>query len=135
MNVPELKQWLMDFYASTAFNTCKHQLPPLMTGEPLHLYMDPGKISVAVHRPAYIPIHWHDQVKDDLDRDVRIRVLESASQYTEHMVQQDGGQSKTKWEATTVDMQPKNTCSVQLTYPVEPNHPCQQDNKLQEKDG
>ena len=76
MNVPELKQWLMDFYASTAFNTCKHQLLPLMTGEPLHLYMDPAKISVAVHRPAYIAIHWHDQVKEDK----KIRLLKCLTQ-------------------------------------------------------
>ena len=55
-----LQQWLLDYYASSTFNTCEHQLLPLMHG--------PRCISG--------PLHWQADVKADLDRDVALGVLE-----------------------------------------------------------
>ncbi len=69
-NVPPLKQWILDYYGASTFNTCEHQQLHMMTGEPLHLYVDPDARPLAVHKPALVPIHWQEQVFRDLERDV-----------------------------------------------------------------
>ena len=50
-----------------------------MKCEPLPLHVDPDTRPVAVHKPALVPIHWQDKVYADLERDVRIGVLERVS--------------------------------------------------------
>lgn len=81
-NVPILKQWLLDFYSSTTFNTCEHQPLPMMKCEPLELHIDPNAKPVAIHKPALVPLHWQDKVYNDLERDVTIGVLEKVSPNT-----------------------------------------------------
>ena len=36
----------------------------------------PGATPSAVHTPAQIPIHWRDTIKEQLDADVALRVIE-----------------------------------------------------------
>ena len=55
-NLPILKQFLLDRYASSAFNVCENQALPL------ELHVDPSVKPVAVHRPAVVPIHWREAV-------------------------------------------------------------------------
>ena len=43
---------------------------------PLHLMVDSNALPVAHHVPIPIPIHWQEQVKVGLDRDVKLGVLE-----------------------------------------------------------
>ena len=43
---------------------------------PLRLYVDPQAAPKAVMSPCTIPIHWADDVKAGLDRDVRLGVIE-----------------------------------------------------------
>ncbi|CAG2228327.1 unnamed protein product [Mytilus edulis] len=81
-HVESLKEWLLDYYGATTFNVCEHQPLPLMNCEPLQLHVDPNATPVAVHKPALVPIHWQDKVYADLERDVRIGVLEQVSQNT-----------------------------------------------------
>ena len=72
-----IEKWLIDYYAKSTFNTCTHQILPMMLEEkPLRLAIDSNAIPVAYHTPIPIPIHWSDKVKEDLDRDVRLGVLE-----------------------------------------------------------
>lgn len=78
-HVESLKEWLLDYYGATTFNVCEHQPLPLMNCEPLQLHVDPNATPVAVHKPALVPIHWQDKVYADLERDVRIGVLEQVS--------------------------------------------------------
>ena len=59
----ELEQWIKDRYASSIFNICEHQALPLMTGEPLRLFMDEIVKPHAVQTPANIPIHFREEVK------------------------------------------------------------------------
>ena len=76
-NLPKLKQYILDRYSASAFNTCEHQALPLMKDSPpLRLFVDENAKPVAAHSPAAIPIHWEEQVKQGLDRDVRLGVLE-----------------------------------------------------------
>ena len=65
-------------------NTCgRHSKPPRSMsvhtnplGTPLHLNVDPRATPVNVHKAASVPVHWENTVKEHLDRDVRLGVLE-----------------------------------------------------------
>ena len=121
-DIPKLKQWLLERYSPTAFNTCVHQPLPLMTGEPLRLFMAADSKPTAVHSAAPVPIHWQAKVKMDLDRDVRIGVLEKVpvntpSTWCSRMVVTAKANGEPR---RTVDMQPQNKYSVRQTFPIEP---------------
>ena len=75
-NCDKLKKYLLDYYKSSTFNTCKHQPLPLMEGPPLQLMVDPEAEPVAYHTPIPVPVHWQQEVKEGLDQDVRLGVLE-----------------------------------------------------------
>lgn len=75
-NRGKLKNFLLEYYGSSTFNTCEHQPLTLMAGPPMKLMIDPKAEPVAHHSPIPVPIHWQDTVKADLDRDVRLGVIE-----------------------------------------------------------
>ena len=75
-NRKALRQYLLDHYASSTFNTCEHQPLPLMHGPPLELHVDPTAKPFAVYTPASVPLHWAEKVRSDLKRDVELGVLE-----------------------------------------------------------
>ena len=76
-NVPRIKQYLLDRYSSSSFNCCERQPLPLMkSSPPIKLHVDLQAKPVAVHVPALVPIHWQLGVKEGLDRDCRLGVLE-----------------------------------------------------------
>ena len=76
-NLPVMKEYILNRFASSAFNTCQRQPLPLMQGSPpLRLHVDPEAKPVAVHQPAQVPLHWEEKVKGALDRDVRLGVIE-----------------------------------------------------------
>ena len=81
-NVPKLKEWILSAFASSAFNTCTHQSLQEMTGAPVSIRFQKGQKPYAVHTPIPIPHHWKKQVKDDLDRDVRLGIIETVPQGT-----------------------------------------------------
>ena len=76
-DVPKLEAWLLDQYKSSAFNTCEHQALPSMTGEPLQIHFKSDAKPVAYHSPIPVPHHWKMKVKADLDRDVRLGIIEA----------------------------------------------------------
>ena len=75
-NRHRLERYLLDHYAASAFNVCEHQPLPMMSGPPLSLNIDPKAIPKPCHTPITVPVHWQDEVKAGLDRDVRLGVLE-----------------------------------------------------------
>ena len=75
-NRNKLKQWLLDYYHASSFNTCTHQPLTMMDTKPLHLMIDPEAKPVAYHTPVPVPIHWQDDVKAGLDQDTRLGVIE-----------------------------------------------------------
>ena len=109
-NVEEMKKWLLNRYASSTFNTCPHQVLPEMTGPPMELHVDPEAKPVAARMPAKCPIHWEEQVKEDLKKDEALGVIEKVphgepSAWCHRMVitrKEDGKPRR------TVDMSPLN---------------------------
>ena len=79
-NIPKLKGWLLKEFSSSAFNQCPHQPLPMMTGAPIKLHFKEGTIPYAVHTPIPVPHHWKEKVKEDLDRDVRLGIIERVPQ-------------------------------------------------------
>eukprot|EP00111_Clytia_hemisphaerica_P020937 TCONS_00061733-protein len=75
-NNDKMKEWLLDYFASSTFNTCPHQRLPQMDGPPVEIHLKPNAVPKAVHTPASIPIHWQDQVHKDLLRDEALGVIE-----------------------------------------------------------
>lgn len=75
-NREKLQNFLLDHYSTSTFNTCEHQPLPLMKGPPMTLLVDPKAEPVAHQSPIPIPVHWQEKVKADLDRDVRLGVIE-----------------------------------------------------------
>ena len=75
-NRTEIESWLKRRYAASTFNTCTHQLLPMMSGLPLRLMIDKDATPVARHSPIPVAVHWQDEVKAGLDEDVRLGVLE-----------------------------------------------------------
>ena len=75
-NVDKLKEWLLDYYKASTFNTCTHQPLQMMSAPPLRLMIDHDAHPVAHHTPIPVPVHWHDDVKSGLDQDERLGVIE-----------------------------------------------------------
>jgi len=75
-NRERLRQYLLQVYKSSTFNTCGHQTLPLMEGPPMRLMVDKEATPVAHHTPIPVPLHWQDEVKAGLEQDVRLGVIE-----------------------------------------------------------
>lgn len=122
VNCKALETWLLNYYGSSTFNTCEHQTLPHMTGPPLRIFVDPDVAPVAVHTPISVPVHWREQVKASLDRDVRLGVLERVPvgepvSWCSRMVivaKKDGTPRR------TVDLQALNKASVRQTHHTVP---------------
>jgi len=78
-NRHKLERHLLDLYSASAFNVCEHQPLPLMSGPLLSLSIDPTATPKSFHTPIPVPVHWQDEVKASLDRDVRLGLLETVS--------------------------------------------------------
>ena len=119
--VEELKELLLQHYGSSTFNTCKHQKLPKME-RPLELHVDPKVNPFAVHKPVTVPAHWSTKVKNDLDRDVRLGVIEPVPlntpvRWCARMVvtRKHNGDPR-----RTVDLQPLNNACLRQTHHTAP---------------
>ena len=103
-----MKKWLLDRFKSSTFNKCTHQVLPEMKGPPLEIHLKNEATPKCVFTPATIPLHWQEKVKEDLDNDVKMGVLEPVtepSDWCQRMVcvrKHDGTPRR------TVDLQPLN---------------------------
>lgn len=117
-NRGKLRDHLLEIYGPSTFNTCEHQPLPLMDGPPLRLMIDPNATPSAYHSPIPVPLHWQDEVKDGLDRDVRLGVLETVPvgdpvTWCHHMVicaKKNGSLRR------TIDFQPLNRHATRETH-------------------
>ena len=121
-NRGKLKDWIIRQYSASAFNQCEHQPLPLMKDSPpIKLHIDPEAKPVAVHKARPVPIHWRDQVQQELERDVRIGVLERVligepTDWCSPMVicPKTNGDPR-----RTVDLKALNKVAVRQTHPAE----------------
>ena len=121
-NISEMRQWLIERYSASTFNQCNHQLLPGMTGPAISLHVDPAAKPYAVHTPIPVPLHWLDAVKEQLDADVAMGVVEKVpfgepSAWCHRMVlarKSDGSPRR------TVDLSPLNAYCHRETHHVKP---------------
>ena len=72
-----MRRLIIKLYVKSGFNNCRVQpLAMMNSAKPLKLFVDPAVKPVAIHKAAIIPIHLKARVKADLDRDVRLGILE-----------------------------------------------------------
>ena len=71
-----MKEWLLQTFASSTFNTCPHRPLPCMTGPPMEIHLKDDASPKTVYKPAPVPAHWQDQVYKDLLRDEALGVVE-----------------------------------------------------------
>ena len=57
-NCRQLEDWLKYYFASSTFNTCSHQVLPMMDTKPLHLMIDPNATPFVHHTPVPAPVYW-----------------------------------------------------------------------------
>jgi hypothetical protein len=75
-NNSKMKEWLLNRYKSSTFNTCPHRPLPCMEGPPVEIHIDESATPKTCHTPANIPLHWQQRVYDDLMRDEALNVIE-----------------------------------------------------------
>ncbi len=75
-NNSKMRDWLLDRYSKSTFNTCPHKPLPSMSGPPIEIHVDESATPKAYHTAAPIPLHWQEQVKKDLLRDEALGVIE-----------------------------------------------------------
>ena len=121
-SMEELKEILLDHYKASTFNTCQHQPLPLMHGPPLEFHVDDNVAPFVCHTPGAVPAHWEKKVKEDLDRDVALGVLEkvppnSPVTWCHRMVlaRKHNGDPR-----RTVDLQPLNKACKRQTHHTAP---------------
>ena len=114
----KLKQWILESYASSTFNTCTHQKLPTMSGEPLRIFLKEGVKPHAVHTPSTIPVHFRQEVKAGLDMDVRLGVIEKVppNTPTTWCARLVIATKKNGSPRRTVDLQALNAASVRQTH-------------------
>ena len=88
----------------------------------MRLLVKEDAVPHAVHKPATIPAHWQQKVRDDIERDIRLGVLERVPQNTPvtwcsrmHVVAKKNGEPR-----RVVDMRHVNAASKRQTHYVEP---------------
>ena len=80
-NRERLERWFVETFAGSAFNTCTHQPLQGMTGVPMKTVKKrPGTDHPKAYTPIPVAFHFKKQVKKDLDRDVRLGIIEPVPQ-------------------------------------------------------
>ena len=122
-NILALRKWIVDRYKSSAFNICTHLPLPLVNSSPaLRLYVDPKARPVAVHKAAQVPLHFMEEIKEGLDTDVRLGVIEKVpvntpTEWCSRMVTVVKKNGKPR---RTVDFKAVNASAPRQTHVVDP---------------
>ena len=117
-NRGRLEKYLLDYYASSAFNTCTHQPLNLMNTPLMRLMINDDATPAVHHNPIPVPLHWQDEVKAMLDANVRMGVMEKVPigepvTWLHLMVIAERKSGKPR---ITVDLQPLNKHAIRETH-------------------
>ena len=121
-NKERLKDWILEHYAASAFNVCPHQPLQSMKGPVMNIAFREDYTPVAVHRPIPVPHHWKKAVKEGLDKDVELGIIEpvqtgTPTKWCSRMVimpKEDGSPRR------TVDLQELNAATYRETHHTPP---------------
>ena len=75
-NIPALEEFIRKHFKALAFNQCRRQPWPVTSGKPMKIHTKPGTKPYCCKRPTMIPLHYRDQVRADIEADVKKGVLE-----------------------------------------------------------
>ena len=75
-----MKAYLLDRYASSAFNKCPHEPLPMMKCAPIRIHIKENAKPVACNTAATVPLHLREAVQKQLDEDVALGTLEKVPQ-------------------------------------------------------
>lgn len=79
-NIPLFQQWFLSEFKSSAFNTCEEQPLQTMTGTPVDIKFKENAKPHAVHTAIPVAHHFKRKVKQGLDNDVKLHVIEPVPQ-------------------------------------------------------
>ena len=81
-----------------------------MEGPPVKFHIDPNANPIKLNKPAPVPLHWQEQVLEELNRDVALGVLERVpyGQPTEWCFRMVVTRKKDGSPRRTVDLSPLN---------------------------
>ena len=68
-----MASWLL---RKSTFNVYKHQELPSMTGPPVEIHLNEDAKPVTLSKAIPVPVHWQEQVNDDMLRDKAMGVIE-----------------------------------------------------------
>ena len=75
-NIPKIKRWLIERFNSSTLNKCPHEKLPMMNSEPGVIHVDPEAEPTCVKTASSVPIHWRNEVKEQLEEDLALGVIE-----------------------------------------------------------
>ena len=118
-NLPQFEEYFLSTFSSSAFNTCTHQPLQQLSGVAMDIKLkDDGPPPAYVSTPIPVPHHWKTRVKADLDRDVRLGIIEKVPQgnmspWCSRMVVVPKANGKPR---RTVDLQKLNKATVREVH-------------------
>ena len=75
-NVDKMKEYLLDTYASSAFNKCPHEPLPMMKCAPIRIHVKEDAKPIACKTASTVPLHLREAVKAQLEEDVALGTIE-----------------------------------------------------------
>ena len=121
-NIEKMKSWLVERYAASTFNKCTHQSLPFIQAEPMKLHVDKTAQPIAQHTPSIVPLHFREKVKEQLDADERLGVIEKVPEgvpttWLHRLVitSKENGEPR-----RTVDLSPLNKYCARETHATTP---------------
>jgi hypothetical protein len=75
-NKKVLEEYIKNHFRAGAFNTCKRQHWPITAVPPMKIHTPPDDPCTYCRRPTKVPLHFREEVKADLEADVKKGVLE-----------------------------------------------------------
>ena len=119
-NINSMKQWLLERFARSTFNKCTHQRLPMMDCQPVKIHVKRDAEPITAKKGPAVPLHWRDKVKEQLDQDVRLGILEKVPVGTPvkwlhrmHVVAKENGRPR-----RTVDLRTLNDHCLRETQHV-----------------
>ena len=79
-NREKIEKFFLEHFQDSTFNVCTHQSLPEMHGPQMKLMVDSTAKPVAIHKAIPVPLHYQEEVKEGLDADVRLGVIEKVPQ-------------------------------------------------------